>query len=125
MPRGSNETLAPPGDVEKAAALVSKQEAPVDDDVRQKQEPSENVPSSDQEFLVFLDEDESPKSLSLARKCIIVAVVSMGALCSTFASSVVRAHRYLRAFMSYAHSGFCRLRSLSQARHGRSMSLRR
>ncbi|KAI0700693.1 major facilitator superfamily domain-containing protein [Cytidiella melzeri] len=39
-------------------------------------------------FVGTLDEDEDPKNLSFLRKCIIVFVVSSGALCSTCASSM-------------------------------------
>lgn len=65
--------------------------SPVDLDQRQKEEPSKNVLRASQDpYLVFLDEEESPKRLSFLQKCIIVLIVSSGALCSTFASSVVR-----------------------------------
>lgn len=41
-------------------------------------------------FVGTLDEDEDPKNFSFLRKCLIVFVVSSGALCSTCASSMVR-----------------------------------
>ncbi|GBE89555.1 Efflux pump atB [Sparassis crispa] len=45
-------------------------------------------PSSEDEYLVNLDAAENPKNLSTARKWVIVIVISTGALCATFASSV-------------------------------------
>lgn len=45
-------------------------------------------------FVGTLDEDEDPKNFSFLRKCIIVFVVSSGALCSTCASSMVRLSRF-------------------------------
>ena len=74
------------------ADLEASPPSPVDLDVRVKAEPGvkETKRSSRDPYLVFLDDEESPKSLSFLRKCIIVLIVSSGALCSTFDSSIVR-----------------------------------
>ncbi|KAL6306779.1 major facilitator superfamily domain-containing protein [Sparassis latifolia] len=45
-------------------------------------------PSSEDEYLVSLDDEEDPKNRSTARKWVIVLVISSAALCATFASSV-------------------------------------
>lgn len=76
-------------DLEKTSVDVS-QRPPVDLDEQEKQEPRRQLAPSDEDpYLVFLDSNESPKNWSLLRKCIVVFVVSTGALCSTFASSIV------------------------------------
>ena len=70
-------------DFEKAATTLSRQ-PPIDHEKHAHLAPSDADP-----YLVFLDADENPKSWSFLKKCVVVFVVSTGALCSTFASSVV------------------------------------
>lgn len=84
------ETLSVPHDIEKADHAT---EQPPSVDNEQEQRKSESIADttiSDKDpYLVFLDPEESPYSLSSARKAAIVLVISGGALCSTFASSIV------------------------------------
>ena len=91
MPPGnSSETLSPPKDVEKAEDM---EQIAVNEGSRQEEVP---LPSSQQSeksdpFLVHLMPEESPKSFAFSKKIVIQAIISSGALCSTFASSIVRA----------------------------------
>lgn len=87
-----SETSSSNLDTEKSDLEANQQRTPIDLAEQQKGEPLNDIqPSEKDPYLVFLDEDESPKSYTFFRKCLIVFVVSTGALCSTFASSVVRA----------------------------------
>ena len=62
-----------------------------EDPENQDLDPTKRFPPFEEDpYLVFLDEEESPRNYSLLRKCVVVFVVSTGALCSTFASSIVR-----------------------------------
>ena len=91
----STETLAMTnsGDLEKAERMEPYvQPIAIDEEGRMEQEPH-NSPTSPvklfDKYLVELDPKESPYHLPLFRKVTIVLVVSIGALCSTFASSIV------------------------------------
>ncbi|EKM59652.1 uncharacterized protein PHACADRAFT_86536 [Phanerochaete carnosa HHB-10118-sp] len=88
MTHSSTDTLSPQKDVEKAdKAEDARQQPPVDVDQHKISPPI--APASDQDsYLVNLTPDEDPKTLSFARKVVIMIVICCGALCSTFASSI-------------------------------------
>lgn len=87
MAHSSSDTLSSSKDVEKATD--TEQTPPIDVNQRQKEiSPVTTLDAKEDPFLVYLDAEESPKALTFARKIIIMIVISSGALCSTFASSI-------------------------------------
>ena len=84
MANSSTETLPSGGDIEKADSSRTSNEL-------RKADVGEVETGRGDPFLVdTLSEDEDPKHLSFLRKIIIMFVMSLGALCSTFCSSIVR-----------------------------------
>ena len=86
----SSDTLTMKNDVEKANG-GAEQVPTAQADSSEKQESTEALPPTQEvdKHLVFLDPHESPYNFSMVRKIAIVFVMSCGALCSTFASSIV------------------------------------
>ena len=81
MGNASNDTLPAVGDIEKEAS--SRQS----DDMKKLE--VELQDGSNPYLVDSLDADEDPKNFPFSKKVVIMIVMSVGALCSTFCSSIV------------------------------------
>jgi hypothetical protein len=90
MTSTSMETLSAAPDIEKTNYALERPGSIENEEEQRKLDNIADSAVSDKDpYLVFLEPEESPHSLSSTRKASIVLVISVGALCSTFASSIV------------------------------------